>query len=403
MYLQRTYEQLQEYCRTDRSIIKEYKESISHGGYCFLTSSDVRSPGPTLQGVNCETRIHRALVYLAVEGKKTRPCTEGALSLLDPIFDPQYALTPHTYLDRARETIPIHLAAQAHSIAAYAYYLNYKASPEERAQIALDARDLAAATTAAPPSPTSPLSPYSSPPPRRNSHPRTRTYAATPPGPTPRASFSQLQHLLCAARHAGAGARLHFHSQAVLEAGYAFLSLTIRAGLDAQVQLRELGPLWRALRRRTPALAARQQAALRAWPRPERGQRARCAACGTGEWLLGPCQGCCPAALRPSYCSEECQKSDWERHRAICDGGLLELETVPAPFTVVQTYEEEEAAREIVRNFANTMHVETAELIADEEEANVVRNGRIMYETRILCPYGVPNKLVRFVTKRYDV
>ncbi|KAI0737301.1 hypothetical protein C8Q80DRAFT_1213512 [Daedaleopsis nitida] len=33
---------------------------------------------------------------------------------------------------------------------------------------------------------------------------------------------------------------------------------------------------------------------------------------------LKQCAGGCPPQLKPSYCSKECQRKDWVRHKPIC-------------------------------------------------------------------------------------
>ncbi|THH29707.1 hypothetical protein EUX98_g4488 [Antrodiella citrinella] len=39
---------------------------------------------------------------------------------------------------------------------------------------------------------------------------------------------------------------------------------------------------------------------------------------GTRKSALLRCAGKCPADVKPSYCSKECQKADWKKHKLIC-------------------------------------------------------------------------------------
>ncbi|KAI0089305.1 hypothetical protein BDY19DRAFT_136988 [Irpex rosettiformis] len=58
----------------------------------------------------------------------------------------------------------------------------------------------------------------------------------------------------------------------------------------------------------------------------------RCAAPGCGieatrKSGLKVCGGKCPVGRKPSYCSKECQKKDWKRHKPVCLG----LSKAPVP------------------------------------------------------------------------
>ncbi|KAI0797060.1 hypothetical protein C8Q75DRAFT_862786 [Abortiporus biennis] len=82
----------------------------------------------------------------------------------------------------------------------------------------------------------------------------------------------------------------------------------------------------------------------------ERRDKKGCGIGATKKASLLRCGGTCPPDIKPHYCSKECQKADWKRHKPSCKpalvgedskvGGTTEQETeeinVPSPATLLE-------------------------------------------------------------------
>ncbi|KAI0730438.1 hypothetical protein C8Q76DRAFT_612501 [Earliella scabrosa] len=217
---------------------------------------------------------------------------EGALCTLDAFTDPDRE--PERSVIR---TAPPTLMAQAHSCAAQAHYMKYIASPEERADI--EGEELLFC------------------------RPETRRLGIGQP---------PLTSLALAARHANESVRLGLVSHAALNVGLALREVGESVGVDVSrlpENAKEFRPLWRAVTQRVEEIYADARK-LRKEPEdknPEGGFGCAAEGCSVRreqKAALRICAGKCPADLKPSYCSRECQKKDWPRHRFVCKPGLSE-------------------------------------------------------------------------------
>ncbi|KAH9857804.1 hypothetical protein C2E23DRAFT_720157 [Lenzites betulinus] len=309
--------------------------------------------------------IELAMRYLAGTEFENRPCEEGALFFLDPIVNPQREIPedwdPATDSDGHNPSTEA-LSAQAHSIAAYAYFRKYMACPDELRAIVRDRSD--------------------------DRFPR-MTYQTR--------ADDQLENILCAARHATHAAAIDFVSPAVLIAGFAFKTLVERVDLDlARIPLYR--PLWRALDRWQRDLSAEETGGGKA---PERNEEA-CGAAGctrTTQHGGGPRGwGCeCASDLKPWYCSKECQDIDWLNHQKTCAMKC----TIPPPFTIMSKYGVLSAV--LKGMMVLTEPIEHLEILTDDEDLLDPRNGTMLCDFDLPCPFGTPDREVHYVLKRYDL
>ncbi|KAH9828683.1 uncharacterized protein C8Q71DRAFT_912205 [Rhodofomes roseus] len=85
-----------------------------------------------------------------------------------------------------------------------------------------------------------------------------------------------------------------------------------------------LTDLWRVWRRRNGEIEREQQARDRKVARAPNAYRCAAEGCGiegTKKATLLRCAGKCEEASKPHYCSKECQKKDWKRHKRMCKPG----------------------------------------------------------------------------------
>ena len=211
---------------------------------------------------------------------------EGALCTLDAFTDPDRE--PERSVIR---TAPPTLMAQAHSCAAQAHYMKYIASPEERADI--EGEELLFC------------------------RPETRRLGIGQP---------PLTSLALAARHANESVRLGLVSHAALNVGLALREVGESVGVDVSrlpENAKEFRPLWRAVAQRVEEIYADARK-LRKEPEdknPEGGFGCAAEGCSVRreqKAALRICAGKCPADLKPSYCSRECQKKVYGDSDCVC-------------------------------------------------------------------------------------
>ncbi|KAJ7511774.1 hypothetical protein B0H11DRAFT_1952873 [Mycena galericulata] len=94
--------------------------------------------------------------------------------------------------------------------------------------------------------------------------------------------------------------------------------------------------LWRAMDRRDEEMAAedrKRAAKIAKAPNAYKCAAGGCGVEGTSKKALLRCSGKCPAEYKPSYCSKECQKTDWPVHKQICKPGSESKNSASAPAT----------------------------------------------------------------------
>ncbi|KAI0794733.1 hypothetical protein C8Q74DRAFT_592247 [Fomes fomentarius] len=229
--------------------------------------------------------LELAVRYLSGCGTRKKS-VEGTLYVTDAFTDP--SCDPSRYVGN---TASRSLMAQAHSLAARSHYEKFLASPAERTDIQADER--------------------------RFSRPETlRLGIGQPP----------LSSLALAAHHANESVKHGLVSPAVLLIGFKLRDLgeVLGVDVDRMNRAKRFRPLWRAISQRVDEIHAEERKRQRkADARPN---QYACAAEGCGirgeqRAALRACAGRCPADLKPSYCSKECQTKDWARHKPICKPG----------------------------------------------------------------------------------
>ncbi|EPS95112.1 hypothetical protein FOMPIDRAFT_1100680, partial [Fomitopsis schrenkii] len=205
---------------------------------------------------------------------------EGTLWATDSFLDP--TCEPDSYTG---DVAPRTIIAQAHSCAAHAYQMKALASADELAALCSEERVFARPIT-----------------------------SRMGIGQTP------LTYFLLAVHHACESVKLGLVSLAVLAIGTKIRQMGESLGADverAAVEGKRFRPLWQAVARYYEEIYAKHR---KAEDDPDEPVCAAdgCLVRGGKSVVLRACGGRCPSSLKPSYCSRECQRKDWARHKAIC-------------------------------------------------------------------------------------
>ncbi|RPD73046.1 hypothetical protein L226DRAFT_489306 [Lentinus tigrinus ALCF2SS1-7] len=269
--------------RVEHDIAKEMKE-------CSTYLTQVKS----VQIIDrADAHDPEAIIELAVRFisgcAMRKQSVEGALCSLDAITDPTREAARSS-----RKVTPPELVGQAYSLAAHAQYQKFVASPAERQDIETDEHLFCRSET------------------------RRLGYGQPP-----------LTSLALAAHHANESVKLGLVSHAVLTVGMTFRDIGESCGVDVTMMpegAKKFRPLWREVARRVEEIY--EQERKRRQPSEQKdGCGFACAAEGCDvrreqKSALRSCAGKCPTDLKPSYCSKECQKKDWPRHKLICKPGI---------------------------------------------------------------------------------
>ncbi|PIL25466.1 hypothetical protein GSI_13356 [Ganoderma sinense ZZ0214-1] len=239
----------------------------------FLGENPSNEVGARIDAWDPEAFLEMGFRYLSGCGVRT-PSIQGALFVLD------------TLTMQAADVAPAALLAQGHSAAAYAHWQDWcTTDPESRAFIDAEARRFERPIG---------LSPYAA--------------------------------LIFATVHANYSVRLGLVSAAVLSVGFGIKDVVEQLGADVSRASPRFMPLWDALKEREDEVLAEE--------RRRQGKVAKeanayvCAAegCKVGgmhKAALRSCSGRCPPDLKPHYCSKECQRRDWPKHKVVCKPGRV--------------------------------------------------------------------------------
>ncbi|KAI0676156.1 hypothetical protein C8Q78DRAFT_372129 [Trametes maxima] len=345
-----------DYCRpSDRNQDTQYVGRFAEREISRLKQQAV-------SGNDVPLRLEQAMRHRELAGwdTKGKPCEEGALVFLDPIISPDvsgidFSAPPQTW----KTGPPIELTVKAHSLAAYAYFQKFVATPKELESIAGDAKRFPQRAHADGP-------------------------AAVP-----------LHNIMSAARHANHAASFQFISPVVLKVGFAFRNLIGTLGVDSNA-LKHFRSLWRVLER-----CERNGLEKEAWYRcftDEHGlpSHIQCSGptCGTSSkhgHAMTPCDGGCPVSVKPYYCCRACQENDQRRHSMICKP----FRSDPSP-----TLKLDAKAREsIIAAFVPVGPVVDFELV-EVEDFSDPNDGTIVWAVDMPSPY-VPGKMVKWVQRFY--
>ncbi|RDX40999.1 hypothetical protein OH76DRAFT_1412511 [Lentinus brumalis] len=257
----------------------------------YLTAHPTREIGERFEREQGpEAILELGFRYLSGCGVK-RKSLQGALYMFDMLTD-DFAAGSDYVGDRAPEEI----RAQAHSAAAQAYWDEWCLDTDEA---------------------------------RADDHAELHRFGRpfNPAGESPYAP------LVFAAVHASHSVQLGLVSPAVLWVGFGVKDVVERIrGTDVQVTSTgeevdwalEFRPLWDALKKRENEIVAeerRRRAKIAKNPGAYVCAAEGCNVAGLHKAALRACGGGCPADLKPHYCSKECQKRDWPRHKVVCKPG----------------------------------------------------------------------------------
>ncbi|RPD57260.1 hypothetical protein L226DRAFT_510963 [Lentinus tigrinus ALCF2SS1-7] len=285
------YDNMEKYISTKISCLSSYR--VEHDfqkevreASAYLTKWQAPALLERANNRDADAILELAIRYLSGCGTR-KQSSDGALYVLDAFTDPSCDRSRYVGDIASRE-----LMAQAHSCAARAHYDKFLASPSELAEIQADER--------------------------RFSRPETIRLGV---GQSPFAYF------MLAADHANESVKRGLVSPVVLLVGLKIREIGEVLGADFQETVKRakrFRPLWRVVSRRLEEIYAEER---KRQGKIDRSPNAYvCAAEGCGiqgekKAALRACGGRCPPDLKPHYCSSECQKKDWARHKAICKPG----------------------------------------------------------------------------------
>ncbi|KAI0630473.1 hypothetical protein C8Q77DRAFT_206029 [Trametes polyzona] len=298
------------------------------------------------QGTHPAAIVEQALRRFSGSETNGKLCPDGALSTLKPLLDERVFLTLARGMHKG--TAIVGYMAKGYSIAACAYHKKYTASP---------------------PAPDS----------------------------------DPLQNLIRAGQHANAAARLQFLSPAMFFVGFAFRDVCVGAQIDPWM-IKYFAPLWYALERRERTEYEDKYLRVRVRGVPFPGQT-MCAALGckvsmeTPRKKLFPCPGNCVADRKPWYCSVQCQKKNWEDHRADCKPPVMArpLGVAPSGMLHDRTRTRETLYQQLVLRKPDTQ----IEIRRDDENEVDTRNGVVLQAWKTHSPH-YQNQMTEFVARRYE-
>ncbi|KAI9067908.1 hypothetical protein FKP32DRAFT_1588101, partial [Trametes sanguinea] len=314
-------------------------------------------------------RLELASRHLGGWSTEGRPCVEGALWFLGPVFNLQMDDFCDEVLSGTKPLPQMALEADrimAHSLAAYAYFLKYKASVDELANIAKDAEE------------------YPRPDDQQN-------------------VVDRLENILRGVWHANCAASMQFITPAVLMAGYAFRDLAQHLPIDVHRDIKHYRPLWRALAMRDKELIAEGRLRLNASEASPKEDVCASSYCvrkarkfkveEEATASLKPCDGDCPTDLKPSYCSEICRKLDWKRHRLIC---MPRDEIIPPSDIALDS----RTGYRVLRTLVPQGPIQQIEILPADEPGDNEQCGCVVSTAVLPSPFD-DDELSRWVWKRY--
>ncbi|EMD38090.1 hypothetical protein CERSUDRAFT_113225 [Gelatoporia subvermispora B] len=276
------YDHMMEYCTLRMSTHFGYDQQPDISQYlmdCSNHLGELQAPeliARAKQG-DSDGLIELGLRYLSGCGVRQKS-VEGALFVWDKLTDPR---------NSSSAGAPTEMVAQAHSSSAQAYFEKYQTPAEALPALLQDERRFK------------------------------RTYGV---------GGSALQYLYMAAKHADASVTRGLVSPAVLLIGMHILDLGARTHIEIPQtpRFRVFRRLWKAVNDRQKEVYTeerRRQAKVAKAPNAYTCARVGCGIQAANKAAFSCCSGRCPLDLKPHYCSKQCQREDWPRHKPICKPG----------------------------------------------------------------------------------